>query len=234
MKTFRARTGPFAEQPFFELREIETICTEALQATNLYPAEPAPIRIDRFIEKRFGVQPSYEDLPVGILGFTRFGSHGVEQVVVAQALDAEGTLAAERRLRTTLAHEAGHGLLHAHLFALQQSPKALFGDGLSPDAPKLLCRDGGVAGVGPEKKPPYRWWEFQANQAMGALLLPRDLLEKAISPMMSAQGSLGLQSLPDANRSRAMRLLSDTFHVNPIVVQIRLEALYPPGGQPHL
>lgn len=228
MRTFRAKAGPFAEQPFYKTAEIESICTEELQKLKLYPSDPAPIRIDRFIEKRFGVQPTYEDLPKGLLGFTKFGAKGVVEIVVAKALDEEGTVPAERRLRSTLAHEGGHGLLHAHLFAFGTRPDSLFGDGLASDSPKILCRDGGVSEPGPAaKKPPYRWWEFQANQAMGALLLPKALVEKAIAPMLVAQGLLGLQTLPDDRRERTIRLVAETFNVNPIVARIRLDALYP-------
>jgi hypothetical protein len=148
MRTYRSKAGPFAEQPFYEPFEIESICVDELQKLNLYPSDPAPIRIDRFIEKRFGVAPTYEDLPHGLLGFTLFGEKGVEKIVVAKSLDDEGTRPAERRLRTTLAHEAGHGLLHAHLFVLGSRPDSLFGDGLAHDAQKILCREGGVSGIG--------------------------------------------------------------------------------------
>ncbi len=228
MKTFRSKTGPFTEQPFFEPAEIESTCTDELQKMSLYPSEAEPIRIDRFIEKRFNIHPTYEDLPNGLLGFTRFGKKGVEEIVVAKSLDDEGTKPAERRLRTTLAHEAGHGLLHAYLFALGARPESLFGDGLAADAPKILCREDGVSGVqSTSKKPPYRWWEFQANQAMSALLLPKLLVEKALVSLLEAQGLLGIPMLPTRQRDRAIRLLAETFDVNPVVAQIRLEGMYP-------
>lgn len=234
MKSYKSKTGPFSEQPFYEVSEIESICTQELRKVNLYPADPAPIRVDRFIEKRFRVQPTYEDLPAGLLGFTRFGPKGVEQIVVAKALDDEGTEPAERRLRTTLAHEGGHGLLHAHLFVVGTQPSSLFGDGLAPDAPKVLCRDGAISGVGAVKrKPPYRWWEFQANQAMGALLLPKSLVQKVLQPILVPEGRLCLPGFPFAVRESAVRLLAETFDVNPIVARIRVEGLYPgaAGGQ---
>jgi len=235
MKTFRAKGGPFAERPFYEAAEIESICTEELQKVQLYPSDPAPIRIDRFIEKRFSIQPTYEDLPKGLLGLTRFGAKGVAGIVVARALDEEGTVPAERRLRSTLAHEGGHGLLHAHLFALGARPDSLFGDGLASDAPKILCRDVGISGSDPAtKKPPYRWWEFQANQAMGALLLPKALVEKAVTPMLVFRGMFGLPALADDRREPAARLVAETFDVNPIVARIRLDALYPPAAAAQL
>jgi hypothetical protein len=235
MKTFRAKAGPFTEQPFYETKEIETICMQELRKLNLYPADPSPIRIDRFIEKRFGVQPTYDDLPKGVLGFTRFGAKGVEQIVVAKALDDEGTKPAERRLRTTLAHEGGHGLLHAHLFVFGAKLDSLFGDGLASDSPKILCRDGAMSGVeGAKGKPPYRWWEFQANQAMGALLLPKTLVQKALVPMLVPQGKLGVPGLPTDQRGPATRLLADIFDVNPVVGRIRLDGLYPQAADGQL
>ena len=232
MRTYRSKTGPFAEQPFYKPSEIESICTDELQKVNLYPSDPTPIRIDRFIEKRFGIQPSYEDLPHGLLGFTLFGEKGVDRIVVTKSLDDEGTKPAERRLRTTLAHEGGHGLLHAHLFVLGSRPASLFGDGLAHDAQKILCREGGVSGVGgaPAKKPPYRWWEYQANQAMGALLLPEGLTRKAIAFLLSAQGTFGQPRLPADRREEAIRVLADTFDVNPVVARIRIEGFYPPAA----
>ena len=147
MRNFRANAGPFTEKPFFRQNDFEQICEDELKQNGLFPTEPAPVRIDQFVEKRFKIQPSYKDLPVGLLGFTRFSSEGVEEIVVSKALDDEGTQIAERRLRTTLAHESGHGLLHAHLFTLGTRPDSLFGDGLDGQAPKILCRSGGISGI---------------------------------------------------------------------------------------
>ena len=153
MRTYPSKRGPLPEQIFYEVEEIENICRDELQGQGLYPSEPSPIRIDRFIEKRFKILPSYEDLPPGVLGFTRFGLNGVEEIVVAKALDEEGSKPAERRLRTTLAHEGGHGLLHAHLFVLGAKPASLFGDAITSDASKILCREDGVpAGATNESK----------------------------------------------------------------------------------
>lgn len=227
MKTFYRKSGPFSEQPFFKPIEIELMCRQELEKYNLFPAEPSPIRIDRFVEKRFNIQPTYEDLPSGILGFTLFSQSGVKEIVVAQSLDEEGTKPAERRIRTTLAHESGHGLLHAHLFAFGARPASLFGEDLDRDKPKILCRDNNDPALkSPAKKPPYRWWEYQANLAMGALLLPKSLVDKAVSSLLTSRGRLGFAILEDERRQQAVKLLSEVFDVNPIVAKIRLESLY--------
>ena len=97
MTNFPTHTGSFMEKPFFKTEDFERICQDELEQHGLLPPHPAPVRIDRFVEKRFNIQPSYEDLPVGLLGFTLFGPEGVEEIVVSKALDEEGTQSAERR-----------------------------------------------------------------------------------------------------------------------------------------
>ena len=234
MKTFKVKSGPFAEQPYYTSDDVDTICTDELQSLGLCPSDPAPIRIDRFIERRFNVQPVYEKLPNGLLGFTLFSTKGVEQIVVTRFLDEEGTRSAERRLRTTLAHEAGHGLLHAQLFVLGSRLDSLFGDGLAEDAPKILCRPDGLPSELRESRPSYRWWEFQANMAMGALLLPKVLVLKALEAHLEPQGMLGLPVLPADRRDCVIREMADVFDVNPVVARIRLQGLYPESSKNQL
>jgi hypothetical protein len=231
MKSVPARRGPFQKRPHYSLHEIEQLCGDALRSAGLFPSEPGPVRIERFIEKRFGISPAYDDLPLGVLGFTKFGSHGVEAVVVAKEFeDTDESQAAERRLRTTLAHEAGHGLMHAHLFALGERPASLFGDSAGPE---ILCRD--VDGVGSGGHGyDGRWWEFQANKAIGALLLPQKLARAAVRPFLEQQGLLAEDVLPDAKREGAINALSDIFDVNPVVARYRLVDLFGTKKSPQL
>ncbi|MGO9403920.1 MAG: ImmA/IrrE family metallo-endopeptidase [Terriglobales bacterium] len=234
MRTYRSKAGPFAERPFYKDEEIEVICTDELRAADMFPYSPSPIRIDRFLEKRFGVVPEYEDLPDGVLGLTKFGVKGVQGIVVARELDEEGTATAERRIRATLAHEAGHGLLHAHLFAAVSKEQSLFGDFTDPRTPKILCRD--VPHTSPIHKRGYdgRWWEFQANRAIGALLLPKPLVHLALGPLLETAGQFGSKVLRTDNRERGISLLADTFDVNPIAARIRLQELYPVSNEAQL
>lgn len=234
MKNYRSRKGPFAERPYYTNDEIERICGDELRAANLFPSAPSPIRIDRFLEKRFGVVPEYQDLGDGVLGLTKFGPKGVARIIVAQALEEEGTQTAERRIRTTLAHEGGHGLLHTHLFAMATMERSLFGDFTDADGPKVLCRD--VPATSLPRAPGYdgRWWEFQANRAIGALLLPKPLVHVALESLLQPAGSLGTMILMENRRDKALRLVADTFEVNPVVAKIRLQELYPDGQEAQL
>lgn len=223
MKPFRS--GPSSKQPYFTSIQIDQICCDELRNEGLFPSVPEAIRIERFIEKRFRISPQYEDLPAGVLGFTRFGKNGVKAVVISAALDAEGGKVAERRVRTTMAHEAGHGLLHAHLFALDEIPLHLF-DKDSHSGDQILCRD--VQGD-EQKASRYdgRWWEFQANRAMGGLLCPRSLVHEAMNPYLVSAGLLGVEVLDEKRREESVRALADIFDVNPVVARIRVNELFP-------
>lgn len=231
MRHYRSNTGPFLERPYYKDEEVEQICTDALREVGLLPSSPQAVRIDRFIEKRFRVVPSYEELPDGVLGLTRFGKSGVQQVVVAKALDDDPGRVSERRIRTTLAHEGGHCLLHAHLFALATPSQNLFGDFSEPDKPKVLCRDDG-AGSQPSGYS-GQWWEFQANRAMGALLLPSVLVQPALSEYMLTSPA-GFQHFDHDRLEAAARDLADTFQVNPVVARLRLKQLFPGDSRQQL
>jgi len=233
MKTYRGANEAFVERPFFKPGEIDRICAAELREFSLYPAGPSPIRIDRFVEKRFGIQVSYDDLPDGLLGLTEFGANGVEAIIIARELDSEGTRTAERRIRTTIAHEGGHGLLHTHLLALGAPGRRLFGDAVDPDSSRILCRSG-THTAQKDKRYGGQWWEYQANQAMSALLLPRDLVANALANVLVARGHLGARMLEPERREQAARILADVFDVNGVVARIRLGDLYPDAAERQL
>jgi hypothetical protein len=231
MKSYRSTRGPFAEGVFYTDTDIENICCDELRKVGLLPSAPAAVRVDRFIEKRFKVTPRYEDLPDGVLGLTRFGPQGVEEVVIANSLEDFGSLAAERRIRSTLAHEGGHGLLHTHLFAIA-SDRPVFADYAEPQKPKVLCRegsDGTFAGAYHGK-----WWEYQANRAIGALLLPKVLVEQALGEFLIETGNLGLLTFDVSRREDASQALAVIFDVNAAVARIRIDQLYQGGGPAQL
>jgi len=227
MKTRGAAAGPFKEKPYYSLDDIEQMCWDELHKAGLYPEMPSAIRIDRFVEKRFGVTIAYEDLPKGLLGFTEFGREGVVAVVVSKTLD-DGYQSSERRMRTTLAHEGGHGLLHTHLLVLGQD-RSMF-EGAVDDQQRLLCREDGSSN---RKAGKYdgKWWEHQANLAMSSLLLPRGLVDLALEPVLTSNGALGVKAVASERRNEAVSTLAEVFDVNPVVARIRLDVLYPESRQ---
>lgn len=228
MKNLRTKSGPFLERPYFTNDEIDRACSFELQTLGLLPPTPQPIRIDRFIEQRLGVTPEYENLPAGILGYTRFFRGGVKGIVVARSLD-DNSASGERRVRSTLAHEAGHGLFHAHLFVLS-GQSSLFPEGASA-SPRVLCRD--AQNGASERAYHGEWWEYQANRAIGSLLLPKQLVNSAVQTFAAPLGLLGIMSLADEVREAAARYVAKIFDVNPVVATIRLDEMFPrpSGGQ---
>lgn len=229
MRIYRAKSGPFTEQPYYTPKEVEQICTEELQSVRLFPYHPEPIRIERFIEKRFKITPTYEELPEGFLGFTEFGQKGVKGIGVSKLLTDEGSKVSERRVNSTLAHEAGHGLLHAHLFVIGQQPHLLFGGAIDSNKPKILCRNDTIQGLQSYRKVGYNgcWWEYQANLAIGSLLLPKSLFMVSMEPFLIEEGIMGSCRLDRTRQEEAVKTLAQIFDVNPIVVKIRIEALFP-------
>ena len=232
MKTLRGSVG-FSKQPYFKQEEIEQLCNRELQETGLFPLSPAPVRIERFIEKRFGITPEYGELPEGVLGYTRFGQTGVEGMVISRRLSEEASKVAERRINTTLAHEAGHGLLHTYLFVLDADSASLFDH--SPDATpgKVLCREDRGSATG-KKTYSGRWWEYQANCVMGSILLPRKLIAVCLASLLEKTGLFETTTLPVRNRDAAVRLISETFDVNHAVATIRVGQLFAAGGEKQL
>ena len=229
MKETATPGKPFGRRLYFAECEIDRICSDALASVECLPSTAAPIEIDLFIEKCFGCQVAYEDVESAVLGFAVFGSGGtVELVGAAKSLFNDGPIG-ERRVRSTLAHEAGHGLLHAKLFSEALEPHPLLDDSFDYERRRIVCRKedlttgpGGYDG---------KWWEWQANQAIGGLLLPRGLVAACVEPLTNASASLGPPALPTSKRDQAARQLAATFDVNPTVARIRIGSVFPPGEQ---
>jgi hypothetical protein len=228
MRKVPTPSGPLPFQLYFEdLGEIDEICLEALESQSLLPSEPAPIRIERFVEKQFKTPLRYEDLGPDNLGCTIFNSSGtVEAILISRFLEEQNTTPARRRVRSTVAHEAGHGLLHGPVFVQSNSADLVNGP-VGNNMRRILCRSEDVL-VDTPRVYGGRWWEFQANQAIGSLLVPRLLInaflvQSGITPALFGSGSLSA-----AQRESLVKKAAVTFDVNPIVVRIRLDSLFSP------
>jgi hypothetical protein len=214
-------SGPFPFQLYFEdLGEIDEICFEALKRQSLLPSSPAPIRIERFVEKEFKTALRYEDLGPDNLGCIVFNPSGaVEAIVISRFLEEQNTIPARRRARSTVAHEAGHGLLHGSLFIDGNFPD------LGENQRRILCRSEDIL-VETPRSYRGRWWEFQANQAIGSLLLPRLLVNAFLDQSGIEPDSSGNRTLSPAQRESLAKKAAVVFDVNPIVARIRLDSFF--------
>jgi len=145
-----------------------------------------------------------------VLGATQFGRDGSVEVRVNGILSvrAEGDGGAETLLRSTLAHEAAHVLLHRSLF-LRESETIFAGHTVRTE----LCRAisdtaGGYSGD---------WWEWQANRGMQALLMPSGAMHRRARRWRAAHGAREVGELSSA--------LAADFRVSARAARLRLARL---------
>ena len=230
MRSWRSSGSYFGQEIRFDKAEIDRMCEDALREAKMLPAAPEPIRIDRFIEKHFGCRFVYEDIAEGVLGCTMFRADGgIALVAVSPTLD-DGTVVGRRRFRSTSAHEAGHCLMHPILF--MQNPDQMnleYKENLDFGRRRIMCRIDDLAGRG--KGYDGRWWEYQANRAIGGLLLPKRLVSAAVGHLVKRTELLGTEILDAEDRKNAESVVADAFDVNPVVARIRLAEMFPETGQ---
>jgi hypothetical protein len=216
MREISAPEGPFRSRLVYTVDEIDQVCSDSLRQVGLMPQSPQKIRIERFLEKYFEVVPAYEDLETGVLGGTFFADNGrVIRIVISRDLEHD------IRLPSTLAHEGGHGLLHAILF-IDPQKSSLFG---RKSEAKIMCRSEDVRAA--TKAYDGKWWEWQANRAISGLLLPKKLVVKAIEEFL--EKTTLTHYLPESNRQIAEKHVADVFGVSITVARIRLEEMFEPN-----
>ena len=215
--------GPFPRRIFIPDQHIERLCRETLESSGLLPESPGPIRIDRLIYLQFGFEEEYAELPAHIMGCAKFTKRGLCRIMVNRDLAEVQDPVSHRRVRSTLAHEARHGLLHNDLFIeklTQEECGQLFdGDAEVYDSVTkegFACR----AEVGIHQVRPFEWWEYQANLAMSCLLLPWHLVTAAAGQHMRAV--LDGPGDMDSRIARAEKGIAEVFDVNRQMVSIRL------------
>ena len=124
MKHGWSDSSRFGQTLWFSVNEIDRLCVQELRKAGCLPEEPAPIDIERFVEKHYS-RIEYLDLGEGVLGCTEFSKSGsVLRVIISSSLES-GYSPSERRLRSTVAHEAGHCMMHSPLF-IDDSLQATF------------------------------------------------------------------------------------------------------------
>jgi len=192
MRWVRDRTGRFIWRPWYNKEEIDDICEEAMTRflRTRHGRVTYPVSTDdltRFIEQEADDLDLYADLTVyggngvDVEGMTTFVWGGRPRVQIARTLSvAKGR---EPRLRTTLAHELGHVLLHNFT-----------GERVMDDLPQVsgdvFTEPTTVRPNGPTTGMAYvDWMEWQAGYACGALLMPATVLRVVVQPVLERHGT---------------------------------------------
>ncbi len=166
-----SETSPFATTIYLDRSEIDDMCEAALRDAGHLPTEPKPIEIEPFIEGYFRATVDYgTDLGEDVMGFTFFNEKAASKVVGASPRLDDGSKVGERRIRATLGHEAGHCLIHPILFLPDTDQRSLLGTNIDLANRRILCRTQDMKEA--SRRFDGRWWEYQANCAIGGFLLP--------------------------------------------------------------
>ena len=231
VKSWPDRSGRFGVRLYFEAHEFEEMMDDlrARAGTDVFK-EGSGIDIDLVLLRAFGLEADYVDLPADVLGRTVFDRMGNARVELNRDLDraASSDDLAQRRLRTTLAHEVGHVACHSTLFIEDTKTMSLFPEDGSRGQEGILCREASVGTHGEYEDRRYRgeWWEYQANQCMAAVLLPRELFREKANGAVESMGAKSFkEALLRGSGEKVLRLLADCFNVSQEAVFYRMQEL---------
>ena len=177
--TQKRNSGPFLKSFYISNQKIEALAKNRLESLHLMPSSPSPVQIEKYCERRWHFAEDYRELEQGILGCASFSENGVVDIAVSRDLCEDTSRIGIVRTRSTLAHEIGHGELHADAYAAKirydRDQGELFSQAPKDETIKIACREGQIHSANS-----YEWWETQANRYMVAVLLPKHLLREAV------------------------------------------------------
>lgn len=221
------------QAPFIHADEIEKLVELELTASGLFPTIENPIvEIETFIERHLGAQlEQYVDLDDDVLGVTYFFPDRPPHVQINRNLaeaadDVHAPTWYHGRLRSTMAHEAGHILLHRNLFDFETQQGSLW-DGYDSRETNARCqrclkRDATQATAGRVDRR-----EYQANIAMAALLMPRRVFEATAFSVLEGWGITDAvrESEQVSLRLKLTSELGERFKVSRQACEIRMKTL---------
>ena len=217
-------TGPFLRNEFIPDKRIVRIALEQLTACRLIPDAPGPVAVEKFCDRKWGVPEDYQALDSDVMGLTSFTYKGLDRIVINTVLEEDSSPTGRRRMRSTLAHEIGHAVLHEDLFVekliFERNQGELFG-AMNRSAPAaIVCRNNDIFGA-PKK---VQWWEIQANKFMAAVLLPKPLFLRVVAPPLSDYDDTQASAKDRVSRYyRTIDTVSDTFNVSREMARIAVD-----------
>ena len=216
-----------AERTYFSRAEIEKMADDELRIVDCRPLQPEPIALEKYLQRRHGLEAVITDLYPGLIGSADLANPQKPVIRIATEIFNGPT----PRFRSTLAHEIWHLVLHASLFLEEEFLRALElrrrglhrGFECTPtdidEAPRERVN----------KADPLFHLEYQANLYMVAKVLPRPLVRMCVEPWTrttSLRGGGRQTSLIEVHRQEAIQSVAKTFTVSRTMATFRLEELY--------
>ena len=214
--------------PFLTRSEIESKALRLIYeyGQKLETITGPPIPVAEIIDCHFDISLKHDDLNRGKQGKTVLGSLNIEKnsLVVEESLDPYVFPHKEGRYRFTLAHEAGHWILHRPQLIAERKQQSLFG---GTTVELIVCRT-------TSKKEPIEW---QADNFAAYLLMPKEMVFQAwqdhcgdLKPYvaegeianLSARFCLGENETPTVSIAKE---IAGIFKVSGQSMQIRLAEL---------
>jgi hypothetical protein len=90
-----------------------------------------------------------------------------------------------------------------------------------------LCRDNDIRPGEGRRSYDGRWWEWQANRAIGGFLLPKELVRQVVERLIDRSTMVKSPALSPAARQKAEKDVAEIFDVNPVVARIRIHEFFP-------
>lgn len=219
--TPKRNSGPFLKRFFLSDQKIEALAKSHLESLHLMPSSPSPVQIEKYCERRWHFAEDYRELDRGILGCASFSDNGVVDIAVSRDLCEDASRIGIVRTRSTLAHEIGHGELHADAYAAKicydRDQGGLFSQAPKNEIIKIACREEQIHSANS-----YEWWETQANRYMVAVLLPKHLLREAVENWIPHQKNGGFRPIARMIEDE----ISSIFEVSKEMARIAGEAMY--------
>ena len=216
MKMIPDRTGRFRERPYYELSELEERSEQAITAflRERYGFDRIPVPTEAFtmlIERDaadLDMSATLSDHEHDVFGITYFLRGKKPHVRILRELWEQSWRV--NRLRTTLAHEYGHVLLHTWLYD-------------RPDAPpgpqtcywRTMLPTAGV----------MDWMEWQAGYLSGALLMPETFIRQAVNAYFRSRDVNSSVTRDSREAAELAQRVSLIFEVSPEAATVRLSQL---------
>jgi hypothetical protein len=185
-----------------------------------YGQELTPLPTDtltQLLERHTSVLNLYARLHDGINGMTTmYGSDRRPRVDIAAELSRQWFR--ENRLRTTLAHELAHVLLHSPLWRAQCMAAGQKGEALTAQA----CRRETVEDNAPPHGDRIEW---QAGYICGALLMPKRRIDLLVGRFLSTRSGSQVLVADSADAEELVERVTIGFRVSRLAARVRLGRL---------
>lgn len=221
MRTISGVSGRFLSRLWVEEDEFDVIASHLLETHELYPKTPSPINIELLIDKLFPCSYQFVRLPPRLMGRIIFGPVGPHLIELQRSLDQPYNQLLNRRCRSTIGHECGHGVLHSHLFSQLWNAQ----NGETERRWKSVLNDKSLHLDEARRHPnDENWFEYQANRMMASLLLPihsiiAQIGEDYLEPDRHRRLTLG-------DRRQLSLQIARAFDVSPTLALHRLEDIF--------